>query len=113
MKNKKFEDHLSEKQKLEDFLKNLENDLSDSLDDFEKVDIDKLTSITDDINDNLNLAKLIGNEFYDDFLKFSKEFNFFVKTFEEVKRINLDKNLEEFLDNVQILQKDLLDLELQ
>ncbi|NGX28977.1 MAG: hypothetical protein K940chlam1_01169 [Candidatus Anoxychlamydiales bacterium] len=108
MQEAHFHEFLSEKQRLEDFLMTLREELNTSLEDFEKVSIEKLTWLLDLINDNESLAIIIGNEFYKDFIQFQADFNRFVKTFEEIKRFKMEITLEGFLDRIDILQKDLL-----
>lgn len=100
---------LSEKIQLEELLSKIEFQLNESLDDFEKVSIDKLHAINDLINDMNQLAIIYNSDFYKDYRKFKSEFNFFVDTYEEEKRFTVEVTLENFLDSLDILKKDLLE----
>jgi len=100
---------LSEKLKLEDAIFKIEFELNSALEDFEKVSIDKLNEINDLINDMEDLAKIYHGKFLKDYIKFKMGFNFFVSTYEEIKRFKVEITLESFLDNLEILKKDLLE----
>jgi hypothetical protein len=102
-----FNEFLSEKQKLEDFLEKLENELNNCLEDFEKVNIEKLNYLNDLIKDNESLAIVIGKNFYKNFSKFQTDFNHFVTTFTDSKRFKIEVTLEDFLDSIQLLKRDL------
>lgn len=107
MEPSKFDEFLTEKQKLEEFLQKLEIELNTCLEDFEKVNLDKLQELNEMIKDNAPYALVIDDEFTNDFFKFSNEFNHYVSYFNELKRFNLEVTLERFLDTIQLLRKDL------
>ncbi len=107
MKPSTFNEFLSEKQKLEDFLKKLEIELNTCLEDFERVSIEKLTELDELIKDNSPFAIVVGNDFAKDFFKFKNEFDHVVSSFNELKRFKMEVTLEEFLDTIQLLRKDL------
>lgn len=110
MQEKAFDDEfLSEKLYLEDALAKIEFELNEALEDFEKVTLDKLNQINDLINDLDKMAKIYHGQFLKDYLKFKMDFNFFVSSFEEIKRFKVETTLESFLDALQILKKDLLE----
>ena len=99
---------LSEKLMLEDAIYKIEFELNSAIDDFEKVSIDKLNAINDLINDIEDVAKIYHGQFLKDYLKFKMDFNFFVSTYEEIKRFKVETSLENFIDTLEILKKDLL-----
>ena len=100
---------LSEKLSLEDAISKIEFELNSALEDFEKVSIDKLNEINDLINDMENTSKIYHGQFLKDYIKFKMNFNFFVSTYEEVKRFKVETALEDFLNTLEILKKDLLE----
>ena len=102
-----FNEFLSEKQKIEDFLKKLEIELNNCLEDFEKISLEKLNECNDAIKENEGYASVIGGDFYKDYINFRNTFDRFVNTYEEVKRFKMEITLEGFLDNIQLLRKDL------
>ncbi|KKL21601.1 hypothetical protein LCGC14_2443820 [marine sediment metagenome] len=71
--------------------------------------IDKLNEINDLINDMEDIAKIYHGQFLKDYIKFKMDFNFFVSTYEEIKRFKVETALEDFLDTLEILKKDLLE----
>ncbi|NGX34964.1 MAG: hypothetical protein K1060chlam1_01329 [Candidatus Anoxychlamydiales bacterium] len=110
MQEKAFDDEfLSEKLKLEDAIFKIEFELNSALEDFEKVSIDKLNEINDLINDVEEIAKIYHGQFLKDYMKFKIDFNFFVSTYEEIKRFKVETTLESFLDTLEILKKDLFE----
>ncbi len=109
MQEKAFNEHISEKLKLEDAIFKIEFELNNALEDFEKVSLDKLNYINDLINDIEPLAKIYQGQFLKDYKKFKTDFNFFVSSFEEIKRFKIEIQLESFLDTLEILKKDLLE----
>ncbi|HEU64686.1 MAG: hypothetical protein KR126chlam4_01208 [Candidatus Anoxychlamydiales bacterium] len=110
MQEKAFDDEfLSEKLALEDAISKIEFELNSALEDFEKVSIDKLNEINDLINDMEDIAKIYHGQFLKDYIKFKMDFNFFVSTYEEIKRFKVETALEDFLDTLEILKKDLLE----
>ncbi|NGX29848.1 MAG: hypothetical protein K940chlam4_00687 [Candidatus Anoxychlamydiales bacterium] len=110
MQEKAFDDEfLSEKLALEDAISKIDFELNSALEDFEKVSIDKLNEINDLINDMEDIAKIYHGQFLKDYIKFKMDFNFFVSTYEEIKRFKVETALENFLDTLEILKKDLLE----
>lgn len=106
-----FDDNefLSEKIELEESVSKIEFELNDSLEDFEKVSIDKLNEINDLIKDMEPTATIYNGQFYEDYVKLKVDFNFFVSTFEEVKRFKVETTLEDFLNVLELLKKDLFE----
>lgn len=102
-----FNEFLSEKQKLEDFLEKLAIEINACEEDFERVSQEKLTELNDLIKDNAPYAAVVGKQFGKDFIKFKNEFDRFVTSFSDLKRFNLEVTLEDFLDTIQSLRKDL------
>lgn len=102
-----FNEFLSERQILEDFLNKLEIQLNTCLEDFEVVNVEKLKELNDSIKDNAPYAAVIGKEFYKDFIKFQNEFDYFTSSFNELKRFKMEVTLEDFLDTIQLLRKDI------
>jgi len=110
MQEKAFDDEfLSEKLSLEDAIFKIEFELNSALEDFEKVTIENLNRINDLINDIEDIAKVYHGQFLKDYMKFKIDFNFFVSTYEEVKRFKVETALEDFLDALEILKKDLFE----
>jgi len=107
MEPSKFDEFLTEKQKLEDFLKKLEIELNTCIEDFEKVTLEKFNVLNELIKENSPYAIIVGNKFTEDFFKFKNEFNRYVITFNEMKRFKMEVTLEDFLDTIQLLRKDL------
>lgn len=105
-----FNDFLSEKQKLEDFLDKLDIEINACLEDFERVNLEKLFELNDMIKDNTPYAVTIGKKFSKDYIKFQNEFDYFVTYFDDLKRFTLEVTLEEFLDTLQMLKKDLYNI---
>ncbi|MFA6119018.1 MAG: hypothetical protein WCT85_04960 [Parachlamydiales bacterium] len=103
-KSQKF---LSEKQKLQDLFDKLEIDLNNCLENFENLEKDKINELYDLITDNEPLALVINGKFYKDFSNFKNRFERFFSSFEETRRSKMEITLENFLDDLQILKKDL------
>jgi hypothetical protein len=102
-----FEKYLTEKQKLQEFFDKLEIQLNACEEDFERVSIDKLSDILDLIVENEAYAFMIGKKIYKDYVKFQNKFKRYITDFEEVKRFTLETTLEDFLNEIQLLRKDL------
>jgi len=102
-----FNEFLSEKQKIEDFLNRLEIELDNCLNDFEKVSLEKLHECDDAIKDNEGFATAIGGSFYKDYISFKNKFDHLVLVFENLQRFKIEVILEDFLNDIQMLKKDL------
>jgi hypothetical protein len=103
----KFNDYLTEKQQLSDLFDKMEIELNRFEEDFETVDIQKLNNLYEALTDNEVHAFKIGKKIYKDFIEFENKFETYVKNFEEEKRFTLETKLEEFLNDIQALKKDL------
>ena len=109
MEEAKDNEFLSEKIELEEAILKIEFELNSCLEDFEKLNGVKLDEINDLIKDMEATATVFNKQFYDDYVKFKVDFNFFVTNFEEMKRYKVETHLEDFLEMIDILKKDLFE----
>jgi len=106
----RFEDILSEKVKLEEFLQKLTIHLENILENFETLNTDILSRIEDDISEQEVNAKKINLDFFDKFIKIKNSFKNYLLSFDDSTRFKNEIFLEDFIDEVYTLKEALLKL---
>lgn len=102
--------YLLEIKSIIDFLNFFEKNLNDVFDDFSRVDIDKLNELNDLIIDNIEISENISNDFSKNLEIFEKKFNHLVNNFENISLSQRETMMEDFLNDVLILKKEILNL---
>jgi hypothetical protein len=93
-----------------DFLNFFEKNLIDVFDDFSRIDIDKLNELHDLIIENIEISKNISNNFSKNLEIFENKFKHFTDNFQNISLAKREMLIEDFLNDILILKKEILNL---